>query len=58
MNDGGTSNPGSDSFTATSTGVVIVFFAPNVIYDTASLADATGDLKAGLKHMKKELKEQ
>ena len=37
---------------------LIVFFTPHVIYDTMSLAEATDDLKSGLKHMKKELKEQ
>jgi general secretion pathway protein D len=37
---------------------MIVFFTPHVIYDTESLAEATDDLKAGLKHMKKELKDQ
>ncbi|HUE04107.1 MAG TPA: type II secretion system secretin GspD [Bryobacteraceae bacterium] len=37
---------------------LIVFFTPHVIYDTASLADATDDLKSGLKHMKKELKDE
>jgi len=36
---------------------LIAFFTPHVIYDTTSLAEATDDLKAGLKHMKKELKE-
>ena len=36
---------------------LIAFFTPHVIYDTSSLAEATDDLKAGLKHMKKELKE-
>ena len=37
---------------------LIVFFTPHVIYDTTGLAEATDDLKSGLKHMKKELKEQ
>jgi general secretion pathway protein D len=37
---------------------LIVFFTPHVIYDTTSLAEATDDLKSGLKHMKQELKEQ
>jgi len=37
---------------------LIVFLTPHVIYDTTGLADATDDLKAGLKHMKKDLKEQ
>jgi len=41
----------------TSRDELIVFFTPHVIYDTASVADATDDLKAGLKHMKKELRE-
>ena len=36
---------------------LIVFFTPHVIYDTTGLAEATDDLKAGLKHMKKELKQ-
>ena len=36
---------------------LIAFFTPHVIYDTASLADATDDLKSGLKHMKSELKQ-
>ena len=36
---------------------LVVFFTPHVIYDTTGLAEATDDLKAGLKHMKKELKE-
>jgi general secretion pathway protein D len=35
---------------------LIVFFTPHVIYDTTGLAEATDDLKSGLKHMKKELK--
>ena len=42
----------------TSRDELIVFLTPHVIYDTASVADATDDLKNGLKHMKKELKEQ
>jgi general secretion pathway protein D len=42
---------------STSRDELIVFFTPHVIYDTESLAEATDDLKAGLKHMKKELKE-
>ncbi len=37
---------------------LIAFFTPHVIYDTTGLADATDDLKAGLKHMKGELKEK
>jgi len=37
---------------------LIAFFTPHVIYDTTGLAEATDDLKAGLKHMKGELKEQ
>jgi len=41
----------------TSRDELIVFFTPHVIYDTESLAEATDDLKAGLKHLKKELKE-
>ena len=41
----------------TSRDELIVFFTPHVIYDTSSVADATEDLKAGLKHMKKEMKE-
>jgi general secretion pathway protein D len=40
----------------TSRDELIVFFTPHVIYDTSSVADATDDLKSGLKHMKKELK--
>jgi len=36
---------------------LIVFFTPHVIYDTSSIAEATDDLKNGLKHMKKELKD-
>jgi general secretion pathway protein D len=36
---------------------LIAFFTPHVIYDTSGLSEATDDLKAGLKHMKKELKE-
>jgi general secretion pathway protein D len=35
---------------------LIVFFTPHVIYDTTGLAEATDDLKAGLKHMRGELK--
>jgi type II secretory pathway component GspD/PulD (secretin) len=42
----------------TSRDELIVFFTPHVIYDTTSLAEATDDLKAGLKHLKGELKEQ
>jgi general secretion pathway protein D len=42
---------------STSRDELIVFFTPHVIYDTSSVADATDDLKAGLKHMKKELKD-
>src|SRR5580658_1999916 len=41
----------------TSRDELIVFFTPHIIYDTSSVAEATDDLKAGLKHMKKELKE-
>jgi general secretion pathway protein D len=37
---------------------LIVFFTPHVIYDTSSMAEATDDLKTGLTHMKKELKDQ
>ena len=37
---------------------LIAFFTPHVIYDTTGLAEATDDLKAGLKHLKGELKEQ
>ena len=37
---------------------LIVFFTPHVIYDTSSIAEATDDLKNGLTHMKKELKDQ
>ena len=37
---------------------LIVFFTPHVIYDTASLADATDDLRGRLKHLKKEMAEQ
>jgi general secretion pathway protein D len=40
----------------TSRDELIVFFTPHVIYDTSSVADATDDLKSGLKHMKSELK--
>jgi general secretion pathway protein D len=36
---------------------LIAFFTPHVIFDTTSLAEATDDLKSGLKHMKKELKQ-
>jgi general secretion pathway protein D len=42
----------------TSRDELIVFFTPHVIYDTSGVADATDDLKSGLKHMKKEMKEQ
>jgi general secretion pathway protein D len=42
---------------STSRTELIAFFTPHVIYDTASLADATDDLKSGLKHMKSELKQ-
>jgi general secretion pathway protein D len=48
---------GSKSKTTSRT-ELIVFFTPHVIYDTTGLAEATDDLKSGLKHMKKELKEQ
>jgi general secretion pathway protein D len=37
---------------------LIVFFTPHVIYDTSSMADASDDLKNGLKHMKRELKDE
>jgi general secretion pathway protein D len=43
---------------STSRDELIVFFTPHVIYDTSSVADATDDLKAGLKLMKKEMKDQ
>jgi general secretion pathway protein D len=42
----------------TSRDELIVFFTPHVIYDTSGVADASDDLKAGLKLMKKELKGQ
>ena len=42
----------------TSRDELIVFFTPHVIYDTTGLAEATDDLKTGLKHMKRELKDQ
>ena len=41
----------------TSRDELIVFFTPHVIYDTTSLAEATDDLKSGLKHMQRELKD-
>jgi general secretion pathway protein D len=37
---------------------LIAFFTPHVIFDTTALAEATDDLKAGLKHMKADLKEK
>jgi len=37
---------------------LIVFFTPHVIYDTSSIAEATDDLKNGLTHMKRELKDE
>jgi general secretion pathway protein D len=43
---------------STSRDELIVFFTPHVIYGTESLAEATDDLKNGLTHMKKELKDQ